>query len=344
MKKLFLWALSALSTFPAAAQDFVPEASFYGENYWTPDTLGNHRAVVSMNTPATVAEAYIPWRRRDANPEQKGIIVINASTGKVVDNVLPVEINREYGRIRFDASTGTGNYYVYYLPYHTSGGPYPKVNYPKQPDRADAQWKAICSSTPGTKVTRAKLVRFESLGSFNSFYPMEIIATAKEKQALAEANSNKPFLLLPEDRKFPIRMFDDLSYRQVTQGATSEFFGEADLNEYYVLQLGLWAFKNPVNGVKVTFTDLKGKDGMIPASAITCFNTEGTDWIGRPMHPEVNVGKGRVQPLWIGIQMPEHAGRGIYSGKAIVSDSSGASQEVKITINLSDNVLSLIHI
>ena len=118
-------------------------------------------------------------------------------------------------------------------------------------------------------MTRAKLVRFESLGSFNSFYPMEIIATAKENQALAEANSNKPFLLLPEDRKFPIRMFDDLSYRQVTQGATGEFFGEADLNEYYVLQLGLWAFKNPVNGVKVTFTDLKGKDGMIPASAIT---------------------------------------------------------------------------
>ena len=96
MKKLFLWALSALLTLPAAAQDFVPEASFYGENYWTPDTLGNHRAIVSVNTPASVAEAYIPWRRRDANPEQKGIIVINVSTGKAVDNVLPVEINREY--------------------------------------------------------------------------------------------------------------------------------------------------------------------------------------------------------------------------------------------------------
>ena len=56
MKKLFLWALSALLTLPAAAQDFVPEASFYGENYWTPDTLGNHRAIVSVNTPASVAE------------------------------------------------------------------------------------------------------------------------------------------------------------------------------------------------------------------------------------------------------------------------------------------------
>ena len=129
MKKLFLWALSALLTLPAATQDFVPEASFYGENYWTPDTLGNHRAIVSVNTPASVAEAYIPWRRRDANPEQKGIIVINASTGKAVDNVLPVEINREYGRIRFDASGNAGDYYVYYLPYHTSGGPYPKVNH-----------------------------------------------------------------------------------------------------------------------------------------------------------------------------------------------------------------------
>ena len=148
-----------------------------------PDTLGNHRAIVSVNTPASVAEAYIPWRRRDANPEQKGIIVINASTGKAVDNVLPVEINREYGRIRFDASGNAGDYYVYYLPYHTSGGPYPKVNYPQQPDKADPQWKATCKATPAGKAVQAKLVRFESLGSFNSFYPMEIIATAQEKQA-----------------------------------------------------------------------------------------------------------------------------------------------------------------
>ena len=158
MKKLFLWALSALLTLPAAAQDFVPEASFYGENYWTPDTLGNHRAIVSVNTPASVAEAYIPWRRRDANPEQKGIIVINVSTGKAVDNVLPVEINREYGRIRFDASGNAGDYYVYYLPYHTSGGPYPKVNYPQQPDKADPQWKATCKATPAGKAVQAKLV------------------------------------------------------------------------------------------------------------------------------------------------------------------------------------------
>lgn len=74
MKKLFLWALSALLTLPAATQDFVPEASFYGENYWTPDTLGNHRAIVSVNTPASVAEAYIPCADVTPIPNKKGLL------------------------------------------------------------------------------------------------------------------------------------------------------------------------------------------------------------------------------------------------------------------------------
>lgn len=78
-------------------------------------------------------------------------------------------------------------------------------------------------------------------------------------------------------------MFDDLSYRQVTQGATGEFFGEADLNEYYVLQLGLWAFKNPWNGVKVTFTDLKGKTGKYTWHRLLRVSTrkEPTGWDAR---------------------------------------------------------------
>lgn len=339
MKKILLWALSALITTPAIAQSFVPEASFYGENYWTPDTLGNHRAVVSISASTPIAEAYIPWRRRDTHPEQKGLIVINASTGKTVDNILPVEINREYGRIRFDASQGAGTYYIYFLPYHTSGGPYPKVSYPQQPDKADLQWKENAKATSATEVTKARFVKFESLSSFNSFYPMEIIATAEEKQNLIEANRNKPFMLLPEDRKYPIRMFDEISYRQAMQGATGEFFGEADKNEYYVLQLGLWAFKAPVKQVKVTFNDLIGINGNIPSTAMTCFNTEGIDWLGRTQHYNVDVAKGRIQPLWIGIQMPEHIGKGLYSGVVTVTDVSGASESVKISIRLSDNVL-----
>lgn len=339
MKKMILWALFAWLAFPALAQDFVPDAAFYRENYWTPDTLGNHRAVLSVTSPETVVEAWIPWRRRDSAPEKKGVLVINASTGQAVDNVLPLHIDNESGLIRFDARYGAGHYYIYYLPYHTSGGPYPKIHYSPVIDQADPLWKEIARTVPAAKVAKAELVAFESLGSFNSFYPMEIIATEKEKRQLIDANRSKPFLLLPEDREHPIRMFDNLSYRQVTQGATGEFYGEADLNEFYVLQIGLWAYRQPVEGVKVTFSDLKGKKDRIPASSLTCFNTEGTDWLGRSRQYEVKVDKGKIQPLWIGIQMPEEAARGLYTGTVTVTDKTGESQTVTLRLLLSDHFL-----
>lgn len=339
MKKMILWALFAWLAFPALAQDFVPEAAFYRENYWTPDTLGNHRVVLAVTAPDAVVEASIPWRRRDAAPEKKGMLVINASTGQVVENVLPLHIDNESGLIRFDARYGAGQYYVYYLPYHTSGGPYPKIHYSPVIDKADPQWKETARTVPAAKVAKAELVAFESLGSFNSFYPMEIIATEKEKQQLIDANRSQPFLLLPEDREHPIRMFDNLSYRQVTQGATGEFYGEADLNEFYVLQIGLWAYRQPVEGVKVTFSDLKGNKDVIPASSLTCFNTEGTDWLGRSQQYKVKVDKGKIQPLWIGIQMPEEAARGLYTGTVTVTDKTGESQTVTLRLLLSDHFL-----
>lgn len=139
-----------------------------------------------MNTPASVAEAYIPWRRRDANPEQKGIIVINVSTGKAVDNVLPVEINREYGRIRFDASGNAGDYYVYYLPYHTSGGPYPKVNYPQQPDKADPQWKATCKSHSGRKGGTSQAGTFRIAGQFQ-----QLLSDGNHRHSTGEAGIDR---------------------------------------------------------------------------------------------------------------------------------------------------------
>lgn len=334
-------SLLTLTAGAQSIQDPVPDPSLYASAWWTPDTLGNHRAVVAVDKAADIVEAWIPWRRRDKAPEKKGLVVINATTGRVIDNVLPVNINREYGIVRFDASSGAGNYYIYYLPYHTSGGPYPKVSYPKQPDKSQPAWREHCRKLSSSKTTKARLVRFESLGDFNSFYPMEIIATAKEKQALLDANPGHAFLLLPEDRKHPIRMFDDLCYRQVARGATGEFYGEAAQNEYYVLQLGLWACRSAANGVKVSFDGLKTEGGSrIAPSAMTCFNTEGINWLGQKVNYTVNVAQGHVQPLWIGIQMPKSAPRGLYNGTVTITDADGHAEHVKLSIRLSDNLLT----
>lgn len=346
MKKVFVCVMALLSAVPLMAQrGFVPDASYYGSNYWAPDTLGDVRAVVSVAVPSDYVKAFIPWRRRDKAPEQKSLVIMDADNN-VVNDVLPLTINKEYGEVLFKAPKA-GRYVVYYLPYHTSGGPYPKVTYPKYPDRSEAAWReqaerlaAKIAKGKAKDVAEASFLKFESLGDFNSFYPMEITATSEEKRQLTDKNADKPFLLFPEDRKYPIRMFDNVAYRQYAEGASGSFYGEATLNEYYVFQLGLWAFKGDVKGVKVAFSDLVNDKGdKIPADSMTCFNTQGVDWEGKPQQFNVDVSKGRMQPLWLGVQMPGHATAGLYKGTVTVQDASGREQKVGVSILLSDNYL-----
>ena len=46
-----------------------------GNNNWNADSLGNHRVLIAFNGTGNIAKVLIPWRRRDAHPEQKRIIV-----------------------------------------------------------------------------------------------------------------------------------------------------------------------------------------------------------------------------------------------------------------------------
>jgi hypothetical protein len=66
----------------------------YGVGTWDRSTLGNHRAVVEVSdSTATAAHARITWRRRDDNPQNKKIIVVDAKTGDRIDNVHRREVN-----------------------------------------------------------------------------------------------------------------------------------------------------------------------------------------------------------------------------------------------------------
>src|SRR6185436_13564242 len=70
-----------------------------GMDSWNTDSLGNHRAVVQFSGKGNIAKVNIGWRRRDANPDQKRIIVQDAKTGKKILNVTASDINRESGTI-----------------------------------------------------------------------------------------------------------------------------------------------------------------------------------------------------------------------------------------------------
>ncbi|MEG1635461.1 MAG: DUF6067 family protein, partial [Rikenellaceae bacterium] len=201
-------------------------------------------------------------------------------------------------------------------------------------------WLAMAQKADYKSLPAARFKQFESLSSFDSFYPMEIVATQTEKQALIADNNNKPFLLFPETREYPIRMLDNIPYRWAAKGATNNFSAEVDKNEYFAFQLGLWAYKSNADNIKVKFSDLKGQTDIITSSALTCFNTEGRDWLKHDMKIDLCVKEGRIQPLWIGIDVPKNIASGIYKGTITVTANSEESQTVDLTIKLSDRVLT----
>ncbi len=70
--------------------------------------------------------------------------------------------------------------------------------------------------------------------------------------------------------------------------------------------------------LKVEFSSLENSSYTIPASSLTCFNTGGIGPYGKPFEKRVDVGKGAVQPLWIGIDIPGKYSSGSYRGTVTI--------------------------
>jgi hypothetical protein len=144
----------------APGQDIKP-----GIGKWDHESgLGNHRVVVRVEAPVpstsplskkgagratgspsiarpAVVQVLIPWRRRDAEPEKKNVIVIDASTGERIRNVLALAVTKETGFLLFEPQTVPGDYCVYFMPYKSEGRKnYPNVKYDLPEVTADKGW------------------------------------------------------------------------------------------------------------------------------------------------------------------------------------------------------------
>jgi len=132
---LFSVAVLILASAVALAQE-IPR----GVADWKSE-LGNERARIVVGAKADAVRLHIVWRRRDASPEKKAMVLIDVSTGKPVRNVYPVTVNREFGDIVFQPDSGPGEYLLYYMPFLTTGSPYfPVVTYPPPKNEADTKW------------------------------------------------------------------------------------------------------------------------------------------------------------------------------------------------------------
>lgn len=344
MKQMLFTLLFLLSVSALQAQ-VVPSDDLYGIASWNADSLGNHRVVVAVDKPADAVLATIEWRRRDLNPEAKNLIVVDAATGKRVNNVCRFGINREKGEVAFQPQTVPGEYYIYYLKNVMSGSRYyPTVTYPPFEDTATADWikKNKLSGKKTPALPAAKVVQFQSFNQMNSFYPMEVIATSSEVARLLKKYPADPYILFTEDRKFPIRMTTDIPYKWIADDRHDYFNGNSDKGEYYVFQLGVWAARSGVEKLRVDFSELTNATTgeQIPASSFTCFNTEGTDVTGSSFEKNCSVDKGKVQALWIGTQVPEQIAAGTYTGCVTVSAANAESKTVQVSLTVSDNVIA----
>ena len=267
----------------------------------------------------------LPWRRRDAEPEGKAVWIIDAASGERIRNVAALQITREFGELVFEAA-GAGEYHVYTMPFAVEGRHFPKTVYDRPESTASPDWLAAHAPDPAAirakwpALPEAEVIAFEARTDFDRTDPMELIATEDEEERMLAAHPGQPYLLFPEDRRFPIRMTKDLPWRWVRSGPASQFAGQACRNEFYVFQIGVFAARAGLRGISVTFTDVVPEAGgePIPAGALRCSNTGGHDWLGRRFSKALDVPEGAVQALWIGVDVPGDAEPGAYRGSVTV--------------------------
>lgn len=317
-------------------------------DFWDTNSLGNHRVVIDVSVRAGAVAVHIPWRRRDVDPQRKKVILVDAKTKHRIDNVHPVEVNREFGDFIFEPVTVPGEYYMYYMPYEMTGRHYPEVSYIESEQTAEAAWLESCGYANGRLpkgrwniLPKAKAVEMQSIDEFNSFAPMEVIATAKETKELLSRAQSASYILFPEDRKHPIRMTDDLPLKWMERGLQDSFEGDALRGEFYAFQIGIYAARKAISDIEVGFSDMRGPgDWLIDASALRCLNVGGVDWQGRKFEKTCPVVKGKVRALWLGIAVPEDIAAGQYRGWITVTPVGAESTTVRFVLNVKDELMT----
>ncbi|HEU0227827.1 MAG TPA: glycoside hydrolase domain-containing protein [Arachidicoccus soli] len=294
------------------------------------DSLGNHRVVLQVDKNTDAAEVKVDWRRRDRDADKKAFIITNEK-GEAVKNIFIKKINRETGDFIFEPNSGAGKYYVYYLPWsgHKWEGGF-QGDYLRNQPEPNENWveKNHLSST---NISQAKVMGIQARTSFDSFYPMEVVAKESEVKSLILKHKTDDYLIFPENRKHAIRMLDDLPLRWIQSGPSNQFSGTAERNEYYVFQLGVFASTKDLKNIEATY-----ENSPFP---ITCFNLGGVDSKGNDFKKTVNVNKGKVQPLWFGVDIPQNAKTGNYSFSIKIKAAHAQEKTVHIKLIITNQIL-----
>ncbi len=292
---------------------------------WEVFGKGAHRAVVAVDAAAPAVRVELPWRRRDRKPETKAVLVYAPGDAVRVANVAIPAFSPDCATVVFEAKE-PGEYFIYYLPY--------AQDWKYLPAEA-AAWQPSAGPLP-----QARLVAFEAVSEIDSFYPMEVPATAAEVDRLREkVTPERPYLIFPEDRSRSVRMSDRLPLEWLINGPANSFRGQAQPGEIYPLQLAVWA-AGDLRNLDLRYTPLAdGNGNVIATETMSCLNLDIVDPWGRYRHQSAMVADGKVQVLWILLQLPLHTPEGTYRGTFTVSADGVAATPVDITLEVAGEAL-----
>ncbi len=171
---------------------------------------------------------------------------------------------------------------------------------------------------------------------------MHHVATAEQMRDLLSEKPESGFFCFTEDKMHDIRLRDAIPARWGERNAMSRnsFRGQSQPGEYYTWQVGVYAPFRNVKGLLVEFSDLKNEKGnKIDASALQCINLGGIDKSGNRFRKSVDVEKGTIQALWIGVDVPVSA-KGTYTGKVYVKDVEGNREMLDVAFKVEGDVVS----
>lgn len=298
-----------------------------------------------INNAATVQ---VYWRRRDPNPEIKGVIVTDESGAGGFD--VTADVTSDCGVVSFTRpGLSAGTYFLYYLPFiQDNGGAWLEFHWGNCTDQENSE-KNLCvqgrrrlssADVCSTKTPAADLVvSLETRDAFNAFTEMEMMATADETAAARVAlNANAPFVaVFPEDALNSVRVFDaGIPYKWAIKAGTPPAYStSAPPGMWLPFQLGLWAYSGIVTNMTGSFTDLTPSSGgaSIPASAFTILNFGGIGLDGIYFSKNYTLLNGECGSLWIGLDIPVTATPGLYTGSVSLS-AMGVSSSITVPISI----------
>ena len=331
---------------PASNYELIYESGNWDHPNYTKafKSYGNHRVVIqTTDTSYNITQVIIPWRRRDDQPNEKDVIIVDVKSNTVVNKKYVIESNNEFGHLIFKPNKGSNTYYVYFLPHSSTGGYYPKLTYNKPKESLDKSWLSEVKLSLETisNLAKAKIISMQSIDDFHSFFPMEVIATKKEVSKFIN-NYPKDYYLFPEYRENPIKMVDFLPFRWISK--TKKINGISDnvfKGEFYSFQIGIFSPNKRLEDIDINFLDFKSKNGYkIKKEMITCFNKGGIDLNGKEFNKTISVNSRKTQALWFGIEIPENTKKGSYMSQIIINPKNFIADTIFVELNVSDKVIA----